>query len=252
MLTNHTPFSDIEEHSDYSVNYKTGQVDPETGEEQEVEWLEGTRIGNYLKSVHYADEAIGELLANLDSKGLLDNTVVVLYGDHDCKLKKSEFNKLYQSEYYQSVLIDPNNTVGVIDEFTYEINRKVPFIIWSKDKVKSKYTKKINEVMGMIDVMPTLANMLGVKPKYALGNDMFNISDNVVVFPSGNWLTNKVYYNSSKQEFRQLDLETSIDIDYIDKYNKYAEELINVSNGIITYDLIKAYETGIETLGTSN
>ena len=252
MLTNHTPFSDIEEHSDYSVNYKTGQVDPETGEEQEVEWLEGTRIGNYLKSVHYADEAIGELLANLDSKGLLDNTVVVLYGDHDCKLKKSEFNKLYQSEYYQSVLIDPNNTVGVIDEFTYEINRKVPFIIWSKDKVKSKYTKKIDEVMGMIDVMPTLANMLGVKPKYALGNDMFNISDNVVVFPSGNWLTNKIYYNSSKQEFRQLDLETSIDMDYIDKYNKYAEELINVSNGIITYDLIKAYETGIETLGTSN
>ena len=101
--------------------------------------------------------------------------------------------------------------------------------------------------MGMIDIMPTLANMLGVKPNYALGNDMFSIEDNVVVFPDGNWLTNKVYYNSSSGQFRQLDLETSIELDYIEKNNLYAENLINISNSIITYDLIKAYETGEET-----
>lgn len=250
MLTNHTPFSDIVEFSDYSVDYKTKQPNPETGEEEEVviPWLEDTRIGNYLKSVHYADEAIGELIQELEDAGLLDDTIIVLYGDHDCKLKKSEFNKLYESEYYESVLIDPTDTVGYIDEFTYEINRSVPFIIWSKDKVNSKYSKEVSEVMGMIDVMPTLANMLGVEPKYALGNDMFSVENNVVVFPSGNWMTNKLYYNSSKGEFRQLDLDSSIDMDYIDYYNNYAEELINISNGIITYDLIKAYETGTETL----
>ena len=184
----------------------------------------------------------------MDASGLLDNTIIVFYGDHDCKLKKSEFNKLYQSEYYQDVLIDKENTVGVIDEFTYELNRKVPFIIWSKDKVGTKYNQEVKEVMGMIDVMPTLSNMLGVKPKYALGSDMFSIDSNVVVFPSGNWLTNKLYYNSSKNEFRQLDLESSIDMDYIDYYNNYASNLIEISNGIITYNLIKAYETGTETL----
>ncbi len=248
MLTNHTPFSDIQEHSDYSVDYITEEVDEETNEAITVPWLEGTRIGNYLKSVHYADEAVGQLIEDLDASGLLDNTIIVFYGDHDCKLKKSEFNKLYQSEYYQDVLIDKENTVGVIDEFTYELNRKVPFIIWSKDKVGTKYNQEVKEVMGMIDVMPTLSNMLGVKPKYALGSDMFSIDSNVVVFPSGNWLTNKLYYNSSKNEFRQLDLESSIDMDYIDYYNNYASNLIEISNGIITYNLIKAYETGTETL----
>ncbi len=257
MLTNHTPFSDITDHSDYLVDYVTDEVDLESedanSEAEETEkivksWLEGTKIGNYLKSVHYADEAIGELIYELDEAGLLENTVIVLYGDHDCKLKKSEFRKLYNSEYYPEVLIDPTDTVGTIDEYTYEINRSVPFIIWSKDIANSEYTTDVDEVMGMIDVMPTLSNMLGVKPKYALGNDIFNVTDNVVVFPSGNWLTNKLYYNSSKGEFRQLDLDTSIDMDYINYYNEYADKLISISNGIITYDLIKAYETGEETL----
>lgn len=244
MLTNHTPFSDIE-NFDYLVDYKTTD---ENGNEVVVPWLEGTKIGNYLKSVHYADEAIGELIDMLEESNMLDDTIIVLYGDHDCKLKQSEFRKLYDSEYFESVLIDKNDTVGTIDDFTYEINREVPFIIWSKDTIGTKYNKKIEEVMGMIDIMPTLSNMLGVKPKYALGNDMFSIDENVVVFPDGNWMTNKLYYNSSKGTFRQLDLDTSIDMEYIDKYNKYAENLINISNNIITYDLIKAYETGQETL----
>ena len=250
MLTNHTPFSDINDFTDYKVNHTTTVENEETLEQEVVtdDWLEGTKMGNYLKSVHYADEAIGELINELDSSGLLDNTIIVLYGDHDCKLKQSEFKKLYDSEYYKDVLIDPNDTVDGIDDFTYEINRSVPFIIWSKDIVNTKYSTNVSEVMGMIDVMPTLSNMLGVKPKYALGHDIFSIKDNVVVFPSGNWITNKLYYNSAKDNFRQLSLDTSIDGDYISKYNKYAEELINVSNGIITYDLIKAYETGEETL----
>ena len=240
MLTNHTPFSGIEGFSDYSVNIKE--------EDGEVEWLEGTKMGYYLKSVHYADEAIGELMQMLEDNNLLDNTIIVLYGDHDCKLKKSEFRKLYDSEYYKDVLIDPNNTVGEIDEFTYEINRKVPFIIWSKDIIDTKYSKEINKIAGMIDVSPTLSNMLGINQKYNLGNDLFSIDNNVIVFPSGNWITDDLYYNSSNGTFRQLNLNTSIDMDYINKNNEYAEKLIKISNGIITYDLIKAYETGEENI----
>lgn len=246
MLTNHTPFSDITEFSDYSVDYITDEIDPETGENIVIPWLEGTKMGNYLKSVHYADEAIGELIDYLKEKDLLDDTIIVLYGDHDCKLKQSEFKKLYESEYYESVLIDKDDTVGVIDNFTYEINRKVPFFIWSSDIKNSKYSKEIDNVMGMIDIMPTLANMLGVKPVYALGSDMFSVGENVVVFPDGNWLTNKIYYDSSNGEFRQLDLDSSIDMTYIDNYNKHAEKLIEISNGIITYDLIKASRTGVQ------
>ena len=233
MLTNHTPFSD-QENFDYNVNIIDG--------DEESPFLDGTKVGNYLRSVNYADSAIGYLFELLEENDLLDNTVIVLYGDHDAKLKKSELNKLYESEYYEDVLINKEDKIDVLDEFTYELNRKVPFIIWSKDIVNTNYSKTISEVTGMIDMMPTLANMLGITPKYALGHDMFSIENNIVVFPSGNWLTNKLYYNNTKGEYRQLDLNQSVTIEEIENNNNYAEQLIKISNGIITYDLIKTYE----------
>lgn len=258
MLTNHTPFPDIGEYSDYIVDLipnkdeeiieDSSNIDIEenvSDEEQElIPFLGGTKIGNYFKSVHYADEAIGELMQELDEKGLLDNTVIVIYGDHDAKLKQAEYKRFFESEYIDDCLIDPTNKINEVNDYTYEINRKVPFIIWSKDIVNTEYSGKFDKVMGMIDVMPTLGNMLGVHNDYALGHDIFSVDDNVVVFPSGNWITNKIYYNTSKNDFYPLMMDTPIGQEYIDNYNKYAEDIIKVSNGIIVYDLIKNSQEG--------
>ena len=86
--------------------------------------------------------------------------------------------------------------------------------------------------------------MLGTYNPYALGHDIFSTDENVIVFPSGNWMTNKLYYNSSKKEYRQLETDASISMDYINKYSDYAEEVINLSNGIIDYDLIRKVKEG--------
>ena len=237
MLTNHTPFSDIKNYSDYSVdlNNEDGTV---------TTYLESSKMGNYLKSVHYADEAIGQLMNSLEEEGLLEDTIVVIYGDHDAKLKTSEFERLYYNENIDSILIDPNKKIEKIDDYTYELNRKVPFIIWSKDKLNTDYVGTFNIAMGMIDVSPTLGNMLGFYNPYALGVDIFSVDENAIVFPDGNWMTNKLYYNSSKKEYRQLEQDTSISIDYIDKYSRHAELLIELSNGIIDYDLINKVNEG--------
>lgn len=253
MLTNHTPFPDIGEYSDYLVDLipkndeglvedlENNNIEENTTKKESelIPFLGGTKMGNYFKSVHYADEAIGELMEELDEKGLLDDTVIVIYGDHDAKLKQAEYKRFFESEYIDDCLIDPTNKINEVNDYTYEINRKVPFIIWSKDIVNTEYSGKFDKVMGMIDVMPTLGNMLDVHNDYALGHDIFSIDDNVVVFPSGNWITNKIYYNTSKNDFYPLMMDTPIGQDYIDNYNKYAEDIIKVSNGIIVYDLIK-------------
>lgn len=263
MLTNHTPFNDIKDYSDYSVDIilddeNTEETDEDTknnidendettsensdNEDKQsnvIPYLEDTKLGNYFKSVHYADEAIGLLIDDLEEKGLLDNTVIVIYGDHDAKLKQSEYKRFYENENIDKVLIDPSDKLTDVNDYTYELNRNVPLIIWSKDIVGTEYSQKVDKVMGMIDVMPTLGNMLGVYNEYALGHDIFSIDENVVVFPDGNWLTDKLYYNVSKNDHLQLDLDTPISQDYIDYYIKYSEDVINVSNGIITYDLIK-------------
>lgn len=242
MLTNHTPFTDIENVSDYQVTMKYTTIDPETGEqvEKEASYMEGTKLGSYFKSVHYADEALGELLEQMDAEGLLDNTVVVIYGDHDAKLKKSEFDWFYNyNPETNSTISEDDPNYHKVDYYDYELNRKVPFIIWTKDSKNNKLlNKEITEVMGMYDALPTLGNMFNFKSDYALGNDIFSVDENVVVFPDGNWLTNKVYYNQSKGESKILSTDGTITDDYIKKYTELSNKYISISNSIIVYDLI--------------
>lgn len=235
-LTNHTPFSDIDKYGEFAVTMKTTITNEDgTTEEIEAPYLEGTKLGNYFKSVHYADAALGEFFQAMDEAGLLDNTVVILYGDHDARLPRSDYNLMNNYDpITDSVKSKDDETYEEYDSFDYELDRKVPLLIWTKDgKVKGK----VDYTMGMYDVMPTIGNMLGFYNKYALGHDIFETKENnIVVFPNGNWITDKMYYNSQKGEYKLLKDEI-IDEDYISKNNEYAEKLLDVSNKAIVFDL---------------
>ena len=217
-------------------------------------YMEGTTLGDYFKTVHYADEAIGQFINDLDEAGLLENTVIVIYGDHDAKIKKAEYKRFYNYDpYTDTVISSKDENYQNVDSYSYELNRKVPLIIWTKDKeLQKKINVKIDKVMGMYDVMPTLGNMFNFSSKYSLGHDIFNIDDNIVVFPDGDWLTNKLYYNSQKGEWKLLNPEETVSMDYIDDRNTYAEEIINISDSIITYDLIKKTMESKELIESAN
>ena len=104
--------------------------------------------------------------------------------------------------------------------------------------------------MGMIDALPTIGNMIGIKNPYALGHDIFEIkNNNTVVFANGNFLTNKLYYSNSKNESRIIGDATTIDDDYVEERKNYAEKLLSISNDIIVYNLI---ETASDRIGESN
>ena len=235
-LTNHTPFSDTDKYGEFPVTMKTTITNEDgTTEEIEAPYLEGTKLGNYFKSVHYADEALGEFFTKMDEEGLLDNTVVVIFGDHDARLPRSEFNLMYNYDPATDDVKDEEDPTYVeYDSFDYELDRKVPLIIWTKD---GEAKGKVDYTMGMYDLMPTLGNMLGFYNKYALGHDIFETkNDNIVVFPNGNWVTNKMYYNSQKGEYKLLKDEI-IDENYIEKNNEYTEQLLDISNKAIVFDL---------------
>ena len=238
MLSNHTPFDDLEDYGPFDVSLKETKVN-ENGETEEVvyPYMEDTKLGNYFKSVHYADSAIGQLMEDLDKEGLLDKTIIVLYGDHDAKLPKADFSRLYNYDKETDEEKDPESEGYIdVDYYKYELDRSVPFIIWSKDK---KLSKTVNTAMGMVDVSPTIANMLGVKTTYNLGNDVMNLNDNIVVFPNGNWLTNNIYYNTQKDQYKILNTNYIVNTDEIEKNNEYVSQKLSISNDIILYDLIK-------------
>lgn len=240
MLSNHTPFSDTDKYGEFDVSM-TQTVTHEDGTTEEVtkSYMEGTKLGNYFKSYHYADSALGEFVDELDQAGLLENTVLVIYGDHDARLKRSEYNRLYNYDFETNRTMDEENeNYKEYDSYQYELGRKVPFIIWTKDMKGTKLNQQITNVMGMYDVMPTLGNMFGFYNKYALGHDIFNIKENnIVVFPNGNWVTNNLYYNSQKAEYLSL-TDQPISEEEIKNNTEYANKILDVSNNIITYDLL--------------
>lgn len=240
MLTNHTPFDEVDKYGEFPVTKKV-EIENEFGGKETIDsnYLEGSMIGNYIKSAHYADEAIGEFIQGLDNEGLLENTVVVIYGDHDARLSKKEYKLFYNYDpTTDDILSEDDPNYKDIDYYSYELNRKVPFIIWTKDK---QVSGQVDQVMGMYDVLPTLGNMLGIRSEYALGSDIFSKEDNMVVFPNGNWLTNKIYYNSQKQEYLPL-IKDAISESYIEENTNKAERIVSVSNDLIVYDYIRHKE----------
>ena len=246
MLTNHTPFDGVVD-TDLDLTYKYTKKNETTGQDEEVvnNYLKEKTLGKYFTTAHYADQAIGEFVDELDKEGVLDNLVIVIYGDHDAKIKRGEYDYYYNyNPETDSKRDEKDPEYKEFTKYDYELNRKVPLIIWSKNAdVKNKINKKVETVTGMYDVLPTLGNMLGLKNnKYALGHDVFSTDDHFVIFPNSNWITDKMYYDSQNDEATVFDQNEVINADYINKYSKRAEKEIAVSNDIIVHDLIKKTE----------
>ena len=145
-LTSHGPFDSIPEEK------KVLGLDEE---------LDKNEMGGYFESIKYTDTQIGEFLKKLDSEGLLDNTVVVIEGDHTGVHK-----------YYNSSIEKLSNKE---DWYLDNGHHTVPFIIWSKDMTEGK---TFDVKGGQVDIMPTLLYLLGVEnDKYintALGRNLLN------------------------------------------------------------------------------
>ena len=269
MLTNHTPFTDIENYSDYKVDFKYKRYNEETGSYEEIsaDFLEGTTLGSYFKSVHYADEAIGQFINDLDSAGLLDDTVIAIYGDHDAKIKEPEYEYYYNYDPFEDEVLDSDDEGYIeINDFMYNLNRGVPFIIWAKDMPCKP--KEITKVMGMYDCLPTLGNMFGFESEYALGTDIFSMKkneENIVILPDASFITDKVYYDSQSGDYFDLtkykNLSTLVSCNQIYKdykspvyseerdgqfkktQSEYSSENMNalINDGVVDEDYIQYY-----------
>lgn len=233
-LSNHTPFNDLELTEEFDTS-----VTVETDDGIAIRnYLDGTTMNNYLRSVHYADNAIGEFISGLDKEGLLEDTVIIIYGDHDARLSYNEFNLLYNYDPVNDRIKEIGEE-GYIpyNEYDYELDKKVPLIIWTKTK---EVSTTVTVPMGMLDVLPTIGNMLGIHSDFQLGKDIFSLedNDNTVVFVDGSYLTSKIYYNAPKGEIYAI-INNVVSEEYIKKRAEYATNLIDVSNDIISYNLIK-------------
>lgn len=259
QLSNHSPYASTDKNPDL-YNY-FGELDltntytkenEKTGVTETItdNYLKNTSFGDYLISAHYADMALGTFFDYVINSDYYENTVFVLYGDHDARLDIEEYRYYYNYNTLTGESYGKGDSQYVdFDSVMYELNKKTPLIIWTKnEEVRKKINYRNSNVMGMYDIAPTIGNMMGFENKYALGHDIYDVGeDNIVIFPNGNFITNKIYYNNTSGSSRILYrkdkngndiLDVNIEDGYIERLKKYTETLLDVSNDTIVHDLI--------------
>ncbi|WP_242966712.1 LTA synthase family protein [Desulfosporosinus sp. FKA] len=174
-LTSHNPF-------DLPAQYRTLKLSDN---------LNKSKLGGYFQSVHYTDEQIGKFLNTLDQRGVLDNSVVVIYGDH------TGVHKYYDDEVKQ---VQPQESWWLDD------SKRIPLIIFHKG-MKGQELKITG---GQIDTLPTIASLMGISEKTyqntAFGRNLLNTHKNFAV------LANKEYVGQASSETEKNQEITGIDL----------------------------------------
>jgi phosphoglycerol transferase MdoB-like AlkP superfamily enzyme len=167
--------------------------------------LDKSELGGYFESVHYTDAQIGYFLELLDKEGILDNSVVVITGDH------GGVHKYYNSSIEELTVTE--------DWYAANDNTTVPFLIYDKSLTSAK---TFDTIGGQIDIMPTMLYMLGVdNSKYentALGRNLLNTDKNYAVITDGTIKGENLTSEDKKHLGNILDLsDKMIRSDYFNK-----------------------------------
>ncbi len=142
--------------------------------------FEGTMAGNYSEAAHYVDMAVGEFLKDLKCRGIYDNSLIIIYGDH------------------QSVPRDQTDMLADLinfrfDEFNWtKLQRSPCFIICpGLDLAGTDST-----ICGQLDLLPTISNLMGFDAPHALGKDILNTDDGYTVLRNGSVITEEFVYTA--------------------------------------------------------
>ena len=204
---------------------------PKKYREMNLEKFEGTELGNYVHAMHYFDKSLGGFIKSLEDEGLWEDTIFVVYGDHDARISNKEELSSFLGREISNADID-------------DIKYKVPMLIHlPENQGAGLYTQAV----GQIDIAPTLLDLLGISSdkSYMMGNNMLGNDNKLIVFRNGSFTNGKILYISSPDQIFKngtcFDIVTRKTIDasdYKDEYDRAMKQL-SVSDAVITGDLIK-------------
>lgn len=170
-----------------------------------------TKIGDYLKSTHYADYALGKFINGLKENELWNNSIIVVYGDHSGYHPKPE--EVKDNKLMENILGHP---YGLADRFN------IPLLI----HVPGDYKGELNNLAGQIDIMPTIANLLGLnlEKQIHFGQDLLNYEENLLgmryYLPAGSYMDKEYLFvnREEKGKGEVFNLQTKEFIEYNDSF----------------------------------
>ena len=174
----------------------------------------------YLATQMELDRALETLINKLNEKGILDNTVIALVGDH----------------YPYTLSIDQVNEVSdyTRDEVV-EVNRS-NFILWNSEMDEPV---KVDKVGSQIDVLPTLLNLFGIEydSRLMMGQDILSDNPGVAIFSNRSWVSDYGTYFSSGKEFVPKE-NVEIPEDYVGEMNREVANKFTMSQSFLKYNIL--------------
>lgn len=120
-----------------SDSYPTGKLCVDTKDEKEITRAVYQKyLKDYMRTVKGIDDSVGEILSYLESKGELDNTIVIYTSDQGMFLGEHDY---------------------IDKRWIYEEALKMPLLIRYPEKIKAG--SHINELISNIDFAPTILDM---------------------------------------------------------------------------------------------
>lgn len=178
-----------------------------------------TPVKAYLATQMELDRALETLINKLNEKGILDNTVIALVGDH----------------YPYTLSIDQVNEVSdyTRDEVV-EVNRS-NFILWNSEMDEPV---KVDKVGSQIDVLPTLLNLFGIEydSRLMMGQDILSDNPGVAIFSNRSWVSDYGTYFSSGKEFVPKE-NVEIPEDYVGEMNREVANKFTMSQSFLKYNI---------------
>ena len=151
-------------HHPYRIPTSLRRLDPRS--------VPGGMAGDYLQSVRYFDEAFGAFMSGLDRDGVLDRTVIAVFGDHQSWMDDAELQRVWSAS---------GHSAAASPFELWRFRRKVPLLIRLPHGAEAGRRAAPG---GHLDIAPTLMSLVGVEDAAGpwLGHDLTAPSRNLVVF----------------------------------------------------------------------
>ena len=204
---------------------------------------EDTTFGGYLQTVRYTDEAFGELIQYLKDAGLYEDTMIVIYGDH-------------QGMNMETPSVKSRMSAFLGKEYNFDEMLNVPLLIHIPGLGEAE---TVDTVGGQVDILPTIANLMDVDigQPFVFGQDLLNAEEGFVAQISyigkGSFITNDndmlfaIGKDGTAESGSVWTLVSGRKMNRNDRlcqeYSDRANALIDTCKEVLDYNLIADYVT---------
>ncbi|SUK16993.1 glycerol phosphate lipoteichoic acid synthase [Staphylococcus agnetis] len=210
-LTNHYPFT---------LSKEDASIPPgNTG---------NSTVDGYIQTARYLDESVEAFINDLKKRGLYDDSVIIMYGDH---YGISENHNKAMSQ----LLGEPITPAKFNDLNKTGFWIKAPGV---EPKVDPTYA-------GQVDVMPTLLHLMGIDTKnyIMLGTDMLSKDHKQLIpFRNGDFVTDKYKYVNGKAYSHKDNKPMAVQPKDLEKTKNQVENDLEINDEILNGDLMRFYK----------